>query len=100
MTTFQTTNGENRMRQNANPRGMKISVRFWIELVAGALSGLAVVSTSMWPQWIEDVFGADPDAGSGQAEWGISAGLCTFTAVMLVLAHREWRRAAVDISLD
>ncbi len=78
---------------------MKISIRFWIELAAGALSGLAVVVTSIWPQWIENVFGTDPDAGSGQAEWGITAGLCALTAVMFVLARREWRRAAADSSL-
>jgi len=56
----------------------KISALFCVELAAGALSALAFAVTSIWPQWIEAVFGADPDGGSGEAEWGVTAGLCAF----------------------
>jgi hypothetical protein len=87
------------MRQISNPPHPKMPVRFWTELAAGIVSAVAVAITSVWPQWIEDVFGADPDAGSGQAEWGITAGLCAFAVVMFVLARREWKRAAIGRSL-
>ena len=87
------------MKQISNSHKAVVSVRFWGELAAGALSALMVAVTSVWPQWIEDVFGADPDAGSGEAEWGFTAGLCAFAILMFVLARREWKRAALGRSL-
>lgn len=73
----------------------KMSFQFWVELAAGTLSALMFVVTSVWPQWIEAVFGFDPDGGSGEAEWSLEAGLCAFTLLMFVAARREWKRAAV-----
>lgn len=87
------------MRQVSGPRTTKVSVRFWIELVTGVLSALAFAVTTIWPQWIEAVFGADPDGGSGEAEWGLTAGLCVFALVMLIAARREWKRASMAGSM-
>ena len=82
------------MKQILSPLRAKVSVQFWIELTAAILSALMFVVTSVWPQWIEAVFGVDPDGGSGVAEWGLEAGLCAFTLLMFVAARREWKRTA------
>jgi hypothetical protein len=83
------------MRSILSPLRAKATVRFWVELSAGILSAVALVVTSLWPQWIEAVFDADPDGGSGEAEWGLVVGLCAFSVVMLLAARREWKRADV-----
>jgi hypothetical protein len=36
-------------------------------IAAFALAAVAVL-TIVWPEWIEGIFGLDPDAGSGAAE--------------------------------
>jgi len=87
------------MRQILNTAKTKISARFWVELVAGAVSVVAVAVTSIWPQWIEAVFGADPDAGSGEAEWGLTVAFCAFAVVMFALARREWKRVNLGENL-
>jgi hypothetical protein len=47
----------------------------------------------VWPDWIELVFGVDPDSGSGLLEWLIV--LVAFTVLLgaSTLARREWRRS-------
>ena len=74
---------------------MKTSLRFWVELVMGTVSLIMLAVTSLWPQWIETVFGFAPDAESGETEWDLIAGLCIFAAVMFVAARLEWRRTIV-----
>ena len=65
--------------------------RLWIETGACALSGLVLVLTVVWPDWIELVFGFDPDASSGALEWGIAVAASAATATFLLLARRDWR---------
>jgi hypothetical protein len=55
------------------------------------------LTTAIVPDWIELVFGWDPDHGEGSVEqwlviWLIMAGLCFVTAVLVAAATREWRR--------
>jgi hypothetical protein len=83
------------MRGASNQLSATLSVRFWIEIVAGALSAASFALTFIAPQWIETVFGADLDRSSGEAEWVITAGLCAFAIFMLAAAHREWKRALI-----
>jgi hypothetical protein len=71
---------------------VKIGLRFWAELSAGTASLIVVAVTSLWPQWIEAVFGFAPDADSGETEWGLAVGLCILAAVMFIAARLEWRR--------
>jgi hypothetical protein len=68
--------------------------RFWIESALAAVSGFLFVLTSVTPDWIERVFGVEPDAGSGALEWGIVAVFGLVTLAFVVLARREWRRPA------
>ena len=70
-----------------------VGLRFWAELVAGVTSGVLFLVTVVWPQWIEAVFGADPDGGNGEAEWGIVALFAVVSLVLLLTARWEWRRA-------
>jgi hypothetical protein len=72
--------------------------RYWIEAGLGTLSGILFLLTLMVPDWIEEVFRVDPDQHSGSLEWAIVAVLAVTTVVSSLLARREWRRLAPDLS--
>jgi hypothetical protein len=69
--------------------------RFWLEAGCGALGGSLFVLTLISKEWIEEIFGVDPDRGSGALEWAISLGLLGVAVVSFALARRELRRPAV-----
>ncbi|MET7701270.1 ABC transporter permease [Streptomyces sp. NPDC005485] len=75
--------------QQSNP----VRPRFWLETTLGGLSGLLFLLTLVWPEWIETLLGLDPDAGSGAAEWLVVALAAAVTAICLLGARIEWRRA-------
>ena len=72
--------------------------RYWLEVGLGTLSGILFVLTLMVPDWIEAVVRVDPDQHSGSFEWVIVAVLAVTTVVSSLLARREWRRLALDLS--
>jgi hypothetical protein len=82
-----------RPTSSAQDRAWRVRrVRFWIEsLIAGAGLILGLV-TSVWQDWIEGVFGVDPDYHSGATEWLVVAGLLVVAAVMGAAARFDWRR--------
>jgi hypothetical protein len=50
----------------------------------------------LWHDWIELIFGVDPDNGSGAAEW-LVVGLLLSAAVSFAIAARfEWHHAHVQ----
>jgi hypothetical protein len=65
--------------------------------VALLLSGLLVL-TMVWPEWIEGVFGVDPDHHSGSLEWLIVVALGLAVAASALLAGRQWRRAVPGLN--
>lgn len=67
-------------------------LRFWVEVALSALSGLALVLTLVWEEWIEAVFGVEPDGGDGSAEWLVFLVLAVLAVGSGVLARVEWRR--------
>lgn len=69
--------------------------RFWLELCCGALGAFLFLLTLITREWIELIFGVDPDHGSGALEWAIALGLLTVAALSFALAHREWKRPAL-----
>ena len=67
---------------------------FWVETSAATASAILGVVTTVWREWIELVFGVDPDHGSGVLEWGLVAGCAAVALVLGLTAHYEWRRHA------
>jgi hypothetical protein len=64
----------------------------YIELtLATALAALFLL-TLVSRDWIEEVFGVEPDAGSGALEWAIVAGLAILAIALALGARHEWRR--------
>ena len=49
------------------------------------------VLTLVWPDWIEGIFGADPDGGNGSAEWGWTAAFAVAAFILAVDAGRMRR---------
>ncbi|MFF4353103.1 ABC transporter permease [Streptomyces sp. NPDC001530] len=70
-----------------------VRVRGRIEAVAAGLCGLLFLVTLIWPDWIEAVFGVDPDQHSGAFEWAIVALTLCATATFSLLARGEFRKA-------
>ncbi len=52
---------------------------------------LLAVVTLVWHDWIELVFGVDPDHGSGAVEWLIVALAAAVALAFGVMARAEWR---------
>jgi hypothetical protein len=69
--------------------------RFWAEISLASASALLVVLTVAWPEWIEEVFGVDPDGGNGSLEWAIAIVFALCAIVLPIRARSEWRRARV-----
>ena len=67
--------------------------RFWIEVALGATSAFLFAITVIWHDWLELVFGIDPDHGSGAVEWALVGLSATIAIASSVLARAEWRRA-------
>jgi hypothetical protein len=61
-------------------------------LACGVLGGALFVVTLAWSEWIEVVFGVDPDNGSGALEWAVVLGLLAVSVGSWLMAVREWRR--------
>jgi len=68
--------------------------RFWIELFAAVLCGLLAILTLTAGEWIEILFGLDPDAGSGTAEWLVVVLLGAGVVMSALLAGYELQRSS------
>ena len=66
--------------------------RLRLEVGLAILSVLLFVATALWPEWIEIVFGVDPDYGNGSLEWLIMELTATSAVVAIFLARADWRR--------
>ena len=72
--------------------------RFWLETGMAIVTGILFVITLVQRDWIEVVFGIDPDNHNGTLEWLIVGALLVVTITLFVLASYEWRRARAAIS--
>lgn len=70
-----------------------LRIRFWAESACGTLTALLCGLTLVTREWIELLFGVDPDRGSGALEWAIVASLLMATIACSISARAEWRRA-------
>jgi hypothetical protein len=71
---------------------MQPKTRLAIETALAAVFAAIFVATVFWPDWIELVFGADPDEGSGGFEWAIVAISGLLAIALIIIARMEWRR--------
>ncbi|HTT92330.1 MAG TPA: hypothetical protein VMF65_22440 [Acidimicrobiales bacterium] len=76
----------------ANGPGLR--ARFWFEVMMASVTGFVAVLTLAWRDWIETVFGVDPDHGNGSLEWVVVAVLAIVTVALVAGARVEWRRSA------
>ena len=65
--------------------------RFWIEASLAVVSALLLLATVISREWIEVLFGVDPDHGSGSLEWLVVGGVTIVAIVFSVIARIEWR---------
>jgi hypothetical protein len=72
-------------------------LRFWIEAGIATVTGILFVITLAAPNWIERVFGIDPDGGNGSLEWLIVGVLLIATVALSIAARNEWRRTETAI---
>jgi hypothetical protein len=66
------------------------------EIGLATATGLLTIVTLISREWIEIVFGIDPDHGSGAVEWLIVLALAAATLIFGLLARNEWRRPQVS----
>jgi len=66
--------------------------RIFAEKILSYVCCAIVVLTLLWRDWIEVVFGIDPDRGSGVLEWAIIVGLLACRAGFAALARVDLHR--------
>jgi hypothetical protein len=54
---------------------MNVRWRLWLEAALAAGAGVMGVLTLFWHDWIEALFGVDPDHGNGSLEWIVAFAL-------------------------
>lgn len=71
---------------------MQPKTRLALDTALAVIFTANYVATLFWPDWIELVFGAEPDQGNGQFEWTTVAvsGLLAFASI--IVARSRWRR--------
>jgi hypothetical protein len=69
--------------------------RFYIEAALAVATFVLTVVTLINQEWIEAVFGVDPDHGNGSLEWVMVGVLAVATVVFGLLAFSERRRASL-----
>ncbi len=70
------------------------------EIGLGTATGILAIVTLISREWIEIVFGVDPDHGSGALEWLIVGALAVATVIFGMLARHEWRRPQASPALS
>lgn len=78
------------------PMWAQLRARFSMEAALAILALALFVLTLLLPEWIELLWGVNPDGGSGALEWGIAA-LCLGLFLMFsALGHAKWKRHVVS----
>jgi hypothetical protein len=66
---------------------------FWAESFMASFTGFLAILTLVWHDWIEGVFGFDPDHHNGSFERELVIICALLTVIFAALARRTWRRA-------
>lgn len=65
--------------------------RAWLATVS-AVAGVGLcVLTLVWSEWIELLFGVDPDGGSGALELMVAGAFLVASVLLAGQARRDWR---------
>ena len=75
-----------------------LRLRFWLETGLAIVTGILLVITLVWHDWIEIIFNIDPDQRSGLLEWSVVGALLIVTIILFILASYELRRTRAAIS--
>ena len=67
-----------------------------MEAGLGVASGILCLLTLAWKDWLEGVFGWDPDRHSGTVEWLIVVGALAGALHFSGMAIRDHRHVAVE----
>ena len=70
----------------------RVRARFWIETILASASAALGLLTLVQRDWIEALFGVDPDRHNGTAEWIVVAVLLAVAVVSGRLARVEYAR--------
>ena len=76
----------------AGSEAARVRRRFAIECALALVSIVLLLATLVSREWIEIVFGVDPDRGSGALEWLLVACFVATTTVFALLARVDRRR--------
>jgi hypothetical protein len=71
---------------------MPLRRRFWVEVLLGLVAVVFAALTALWKDWIEIVFGVDPDHHSGATELLVVAGAGLAALAFAFAARGEYRR--------
>jgi hypothetical protein len=74
----------------------RVRARFWVELGLALAAAVLAVVTLIWHDWIEILFEVEPDGGSGELEWALTAGLAVVAVGFAIAARLEFRRAGAS----
>jgi hypothetical protein len=83
----------NSQMTGVGPMKRQVGLAFWVESGLTLLSASLAILTSVWPDWVEAVFGFDPDQGNGSFEWELTILCWIATIVLAVLTRWQWRKA-------
>jgi hypothetical protein len=76
----------------------KSRLLFVVQVGLGSLAGLFGLLTVFWRDWIEMIFGVDPDHGNGSFENLIVACLFAVAVVLGLWARRTWVKGHFEIA--
>ena len=71
---------------------------FWIPFALSVLAVIATVITAIDPHWIETVFDASPDRGSGESEGWLTAVVAACAVISSAVTRRRWRAIRPAVS--
>lgn len=75
-----------------DPQPGRLRMRMTVEGVLAVAAAALALITIIDHEWIEELTGLEPDAGSGALEWAIVLGLAAAAVVLGVLAWRDGQR--------